>query len=244
MVLLACLVYAGSWAVSQANKIRDGSAVAIVAEKTKAVCVGRYLVDVPVQAEVELSGGVMDGFDIDTVEEIDAGFRERIGARQAGIEASRTDAASDAEGRMVEARDLGVPAMVGRTFIYGHSRGYLIEGGRRVWPESVSIESHAHIQGVSVSLTAKSADQASARQAEALLARLQIRAEDEVPTVPTGMGARAGGKPIDSSLREDALLALWDGIASSIRVRGTVGRPASGPRRTASNQEARQLAAH
>lgn len=333
---------------------------------TKPVCVGRYLVDVPAAAEVELSGGMMDGFDVDTIDETEAEFRERIDARQAEIEASQADAASGTEGGMVEVRNLDIPGMVGRTFIHGRSRGYLIEGDRQVWLESVSVEIHAHIDGVSISLSARSTDEASARQAEAFLARLRLRGDDEVPSLPgfcirravfaeplpahrseylvmrlalpghadlgltlfsvggaapgpgllervaqtkksmgadtllrmitlrsgkrsingvdgeevlvrareynftttygfnweapgtkddpmrpflslelrSGMSARSGGKPIDASLHEDALLAIWDHIAASIRVRKAVGRPPPGLRRTASTREIPQPGAY
>lgn len=319
-------------------------------EKTKTVCVGRYLVDVPAQAEVGLSGGMLDGFDIAAVEESEAAFRERVAAREAEIGAHRADAAGDFEGGMVEARDLRIPGMVGRTLIYGRSRGYLIEGERRVYLESVSVEAHAHMDGLSFSLTAKSTQEASGREAEALLVRLQLRGEDEVPTVPgfciwravfaeplpahknehivmhlglpehpdlgltlaslagarpgpglmariaqadastgadillrmtklrqgkrsinsvdgeevllrareynfattygfsweargaaddpmspylslelrTGINERPGGKPVDTSLHEDALLELWDRIASSIRLRKSGPPPSSG----------------
>jgi hypothetical protein len=47
----------------------------------------------------------------------------------------------------------------------------------------------------------------------------------------TGTNPRPGGKPVDSSLHEDAVLALWDGIASSIRLRQTNITP-SAPERT------------
>jgi hypothetical protein len=45
------------------------------------------------------------------------------------------------------------------------------------------------------------------------------------------MNDRPGSKPVDTTLHEDALLALWDSIASSIRLRG-------------SDQGPRQAAAH
>jgi hypothetical protein len=44
----------------------------------------------------------------------------------------------------------------------------------------------------------------------------------------TGMSARPGGKPVDTSLHEDALLSLWDSIASSIRLRKSGPQPSSG----------------
>src|SRR5437763_943539 len=85
IVLLAALACAGSWAGGQVRSIRDRSEVAKMTEKRKTVCVGRYLVDVPAQAEVGLSGVMLDGFEIETVEESEATFRQRVAAREAAI---------------------------------------------------------------------------------------------------------------------------------------------------------------
>jgi hypothetical protein len=308
-------------------------------EKMKTVCVGRHLVDVPALAEVSFSGAVIDGFTVDTAEESDAEFRERIAAREAELAARGP--ATDGTGGIVEVRDVRRPGMTGRTFIYGRNRAYWFEDGRRVDDDWVAVEIHAHTEGFSVSLASKVADEASAASAEALIAKLQVRGKDEIPTVPgfcvsravfaeplpahqsehtvmhlglaghpdlgitlasiaggapgtsllarvsqteastgadvllrmnklregkrsingidgeevlvrarefnfttsygfswdapgvkddvlqpylslelqTGISERAGGKPVETSLHEDALLALWDSIASSIRVR-------------------------
>ena len=149
----------------------------------KTLCVGRYLIDVPAKSEVSFSGSMLNGFDIVTNKETESAFRKRVEEREAEIVAQRADANCRSEGGMETARDLRVPGMVGRTLIYGRSRGYLMEGERRVDLESVSVEVHAHVNGLSFSLAAQSTDAASAEEAEALLARLQIRREDEVPTV-------------------------------------------------------------
>jgi hypothetical protein len=45
----------------------------------------------------------------------------------------------------------------------------------------------------------------------------------------TGISDRPGGKPVDTSLHEDALLALWDRVASSIRLRKIDPSPAGPP---------------
>jgi hypothetical protein len=45
----------------------------------------------------------------------------------------------------------------------------------------------------------------------------------------TGTNPRPGGKPVDSSLHEDAVLALWDSISSSIRLRKSDPPPADQP---------------
>lgn len=150
-------------------------------ENMKTICVGRFLVDVPVQAEVTLSHEMIAGFDIETIEESEADFRARIAAREADLISSIPPRTGSGRGGLIEARDLSLPGMQGRTFVFGRSRGYLMEGDRRVDMESVSVESHAHVGGISMSLSAKHTEESSAREAEALLARLKIRGEDELP---------------------------------------------------------------
>jgi hypothetical protein len=215
--------------------------------------------------------------------------------------------------------------------------------------EWVSVESHAHTKGLSISLSANYVDEADARVAEALLAQLRLRGAGEIPSLPgfcidhavfaeplpphttehvamhvglpdhpdlalalvsmpgggpdpgliartratdasasadsllrisklregkraingidgeevlirarefnftttygfnweapgldndplqpylslelqTGISARPGGKPMETSLHEDALLSLWDSIASSIRLRKNGPPPSS-----------------
>jgi hypothetical protein len=319
-------------------------------EKMRTVCVGRYLVDVPVQAEVSMSHERIDGFAIDTVAESEAEFRARVAAREAEIDALGAEAGAQGPGGMIEARDLRIPGMVGRSLVYGRTRSHGFEGGRRVDAEWVSVESHAHTGGLSISLSAKYVGEDDVRAAEALLAQLRLRGGDEIPSVPgfcidhavfaeplpahttehiamhiglpdhpdlalalvsmpgggfdpgliarsratdagagadtmlritklregkrsingidgeevlvrarefnftttygfnweapgldndplqpylslelqSGIGERPGGKPVETSLHEDALLALWDSIASSIRLRRNGPPPSSG----------------
>jgi hypothetical protein len=45
----------------------------------------------------------------------------------------------------------------------------------------------------------------------------------------TGTNPRPGGTPVDSSLHEDAVLALWDSISSSIRLRRSDSPPQADP---------------
>lgn len=158
-------------------------------ENMKTVCVGRFLIDVPARAQTSVSRERVAGFEIETVEESETAFRGRIGAREAEIAAR--PAATDGSGGLVEARDLRIPGMVGRTLVYGRNRGYLMEGDRRVDDEFVSVESHAHVGGLSFSLSAKYADEARAGLAEAMLARLQLRDGDDIPGVPGFCIARA-----------------------------------------------------
>ena len=320
-------------------------------EKMKTICVGRFLVDVPEQAELSLSHERIGGFRVDSVEESEPAFLARMTARQAGLAAS--GAAPDAVPGtgLVGTRELAAAGMLGRAFVYDRSRGYMVDKGRRVDMESVSVEVHRHLEGLSFTLSATSVQEADASEAEALLARLQVRAEEAIPPaagfcvwravfaeplpphdtehismhvgVPGhpdvaivfaslpgggndedllervarsdgeasaddmirvtklrvgkrnigefpgeevlervrernfattyaftwetrgidddllrpflslellgGLGPRAGGKPVDSSLHEDAVLALWQSISSSIRLRPSDPRGGAAP---------------
>jgi hypothetical protein len=183
VVLLAALACAGTWAANHIRSVRDRTEVAKMTEKMKTVCVGRYLIDVPNQATVGLSREMISGFTIDAVQESEAVFRERVAEREAMIGARGTvDSAQP--GGMVEARDLRVPGLIGRTFIYGRDRTYGFEGGRRVDVDWVSVESHAHLGGLTLTLSMKYASEDDAKLAETLLAQLRLRDEHEIPAVP------------------------------------------------------------
>jgi hypothetical protein len=153
-------------------------------EKMKTVCVGRFLVDVPAHADVSLSHEMIDGFEIDTVEESETSFHERVATREAEIEMHGVGTDSRETGGVVEARDLRVPNMVGRILVYGRTRSYRMDGKRRVDDEWVSIEAHAHLNGLSIALSMKYADQPDIYSAEALLARLRLRDPEEIPSIP------------------------------------------------------------
>jgi hypothetical protein len=162
--------------------MRDRSEVAKMTEQMKTVCIGRFLIDIPAQAEITVSRERMAGFEIQTVEEDDAAFQKRVAEREVDIDSRGRE--QDHDGGIVEARDLRVPNMVGRVFIYGRSRGYVMEGDRRVDMESVAVEAHGHMNGLSFSLSATESSEARARTAEELLARLRVRGEDEIPSAP------------------------------------------------------------
>jgi hypothetical protein len=153
-------------------------------EKMKTVCVGRYLIDVPGEAEIGLSGQMISGFTIDTIEESEAAFHERVATREASIVAQGNDIGTTRAGGLIEARDLRVAGMFGRAFIYGRDRTYGFEKGRRVDVEWVSVEVHAHLAELSFTLSKKFANEGDAKVAETLLTRLRVRGDDEIPSVP------------------------------------------------------------
>jgi hypothetical protein len=182
IVLLAALACAGSWAAGQVRSMRDRSEVAKMTERRRTVCAGRYLIDVPAQAEASLSGVILDGFEIETMAEGETEFRERVAAHEAEIAGRGT--AIDGTGGIAETRDLRIPGMIGQTLVYGRQRSYWIEQGKRVDAEWLTVEINAYIGAHSFRLLDKLADESRAAAGEALLAKLRARGEDEIPAVP------------------------------------------------------------
>lgn len=137
IVLLAALACAGTWAAGQVSGARDRSEVEKIMKKKSTVCMGRFLVDVPGDAQLRFLHEMMDGFRIETIEDGEAVFGKRLVACEAEIEARGTGTDSRRSSRIADARDL----------------------------------------------------------------------------------PRPGGQPADASLHGEAVLALWDSVSSSIRLR-------------------------
>lgn len=182
VVLLAAVVCATGWAAGEVRGMRDRSEVAKMTAKMKAVCVGRFLVDVPAESRVSMSHEMIDGFAISTIEENEASFNQRLAKHEAEIEARGAASDTRGPGGILVIRDLHIPGMVGKTVVYGRTRTHGFEAGQRVESESVAVEVHGHKEGRSFSLSANYVDEADAKAAEALLGRLRLRGENEIPT--------------------------------------------------------------
>lgn len=196
-VVLSALAYAGSWAASQFHSIRDRSEVAQWTKNAKTVCVGRYLVGLPAEAELSFSGGMLGGFEIGTRSEEDADFHARLDAREAQLKA----------GGMIEIRQLRIPDMAGRILIHGRTRSHGTGAGQTAGSEYVSVETHAHVAGLSVTLAMPYADEADIRLAETLLARLRPRKENGIPGSPGFcMGPAVFAEPLPTKDSEHVVM--------------------------------------
>ncbi|CAH0188113.1 hypothetical protein SRABI118_01421 [Massilia sp. Bi118] len=220
-LVILVFVFSGvaTWAASEIRSARHRSEVAAMMAKKKTACVGRYLVDVPADADVTLTSERLAGFEIQTREEDEATFRTRIAAREAEIATSGR--MSDDSNGLAIVRDLRIPGMIGRTMIFGHNAGYLMEAGRRVKDQFSSVEVHAHIGKQSFTLSAKYADEDRARLAETLLTRLRLRGEDEIPSEPGFCIERAFfSEPLP--IREAEHFALQIGLPNHADIKMTL----------------------
>jgi hypothetical protein len=191
---LAVSVFVGMFILDAIEGMRDREKVAKMTEKTKTVCVGRFLIDVPAAADISLKRAFVDGFDISRRFETQDEWVARTAERETELKQKLNKLGRK---NVESARDVQVNGFAGRIFIHGRVRTYGIENDQRVYTEIVAIDGYAHRDGVSFDLIAKGYDPKRAGNVARLIGQLTARAENEIPAEP--------GFCIDRALIRDPL---------------------------------------
>lgn len=193
--LLAGMVIAGltgAWAIGEAHEKREAERrdkleVARMTNKMTTVCMGRFLVDMPAEARLELARPRIDGFDISSFDEPEAGFRVRLGQREARLRTTpdRFGGTRNLESVREVRTDNGV---VGKIFVHGRivkegtqANGLQLE---RYRDESVAVEALVHGQGMSFELSADRYDPGQVDNLARLVAKLVPNPDNRAPTEP------------------------------------------------------------
>lgn len=197
MKLLALLAVAAvtvtvAWTASAVRATRDMSPQdqAVVHELTgnmKTVCIGRFLIDMPDEAHIELTRPRISGFDISAYEEPVDEFTRRLADREKQI---RDKADSRGGNRNLEiVREVRTASgLIGKIFIHGRSvtegtraNGLEIEHYRY---EAITAEAMVHGKGVSIDLAADDYDPDQVENLSRLVAQLVPNPENEIPSEP------------------------------------------------------------
>lgn len=125
-------------------------------DKMKTVCVGRFLIDVPEEAEIELRQARIDGFEIATFNETEEDFQKRVADRELQIK----DKADWRGGNknLESARDVKTSSgLVGKIFMHSRTveegtQGNGLGGVERYRDEGITTEALVHGHGISIDL--------------------------------------------------------------------------------------------
>jgi hypothetical protein len=175
---------AGTWAL---GAVRDKHEVARMTEQMKTVCVGRLLIDMPVEAQIKLTRQRIDGFDIAAFDESREDFRTRLAAREAEIRArpDRNGGNKNMESATEVKTDSG---FVGKIFVHTRtvskgqsSDGLSVEHYRY---EGIAVEALVHADGVSIDLVTNDYDAALIENLPKLVAKLVPNPGDQIPSEP------------------------------------------------------------
>jgi len=156
-----CAGLAATWAVGKALDKReidrqDQHKVARMTDKMKTVCVGRFLIDVPEKARIELRQARIDGFDISAFNETEEEFHQRLADREAQLVATPDWRGSNKN--LESARNVKtISGLVGKIFMHGRrvdegTRGNGLGGLERYRYEGVTTEALVHDKGISIDL--------------------------------------------------------------------------------------------
>lgn len=189
---------AASWAVGQLRERevarRDQEEVGRMTKQMKTVCMGRFLIDMPDEAMLELTQPRIDGFDISSFDEPEASFQTRLGQREARLRAEpdRLGGTNNLESVREVKTDNGV---VGKIVVHGRTvregtrlRGMELERYRY---EGVAVEALVHGQGISFDVSAPYYNPGLIDNLSRLIAKLVPNPTNEAPKEPSFCVSRA-----------------------------------------------------
>lgn len=186
-VVLAAAVFAGLARAWDREAERDKHEVARMTDKMKTVCVGRFLIDMPEEAQVELRQARIDGFDISVFNETEEEFEKRVANREAQIRA-KPDLLGGNRNLEAESEVKSDNGIIGKIFVHSRTvtegtaaKGLELEHYRY---EGVALEALVHGAGISINLVADDYDPAQIRSLSKLVAQLVPNPDNKIPTEP------------------------------------------------------------
>lgn len=179
-------------------------------QKMKTVCVGRLLIDLPEEAEAELTRARIGGFDIVAFNETADAFQKRVQDREAQLRAKPDQLGGN---RNLElAREIHTDSgLTGKIFVHTRTvtEGTAANGLEleRYRYESVSAEALVHAAGISIDLEADDYDPGKVDALSKLLTQLVANPGNAIPSEPGYCIAHAYVKdPLKASQGEQIMM--------------------------------------
>ena len=182
----------GTWAIGEVREKREAERrdkleVARMTKKMTTVCMGRFLVDMPDEARLELARPRIHGFNISSFDEPEADFKVRLGQREARLRSAPDQFGGNKNLELV--REVKTESgVVGKIFVHGRivtegtqANGLELE---RYRDESVAVEALVHGQGMSFDLSADHYDPDKIDNLAKLVAKLVPNPDNRAPTEP------------------------------------------------------------
>ncbi len=145
--------------------------------KMKPMCVGRFLIDIPADAEVSYRGAMIAGWSISTYDETDEQFAARVEKKEAQLSGEKNERGKPSLESTHEVDKNGVH---GKIHVFGREwiRGLPTEPVS----ESVRVEAMIRVQKHSFILTREFGNDGYLKKLAELVAQFRSREENEIPT--------------------------------------------------------------
>ena len=158
----------------------DKQKVAKMTEKMKTRCVGRFLIDLPADAQVTMRYGALGGFDISTSSaESEEEFAERLRLEELGIAGAVNE---DGQPSLEASKELTVGTGRGKTFVYNRERTKILGDNGYFYSENLQFLSMLRFPGVSVTGEIEWVAPRYIDGLTRILSRIRPLADDEIPS--------------------------------------------------------------
>jgi hypothetical protein len=188
---IAFAVAAGTWTVGQLRERevarRDQQEVARMTKEMETVCLGRFLIDMPSEAQLGLRGVRVDGLEIESFEELTADFLTRLALREKRLKGEPKQLVGTEYLESVTEVNTDND-VVGKIFVHGRTlkEGTRMSGSerKRYRYEGVVVEAMVHGGGMSFEIGAKDYNPDLIENLPKLVAKLVPNRSNRAPTEP------------------------------------------------------------
>lgn len=180
-------------------------------DKMKTLCVGRFLIDLPEEAEIGLRGASIDGFDVSAFKETEEAFQTRVADREAQIRAVPDWLGGNKN--LESVREVNTDSgLVGKIFMHSRTvdegtRGNGRGGVERYRYEGITTEALVHGQGISIDLFYEDRAPEWIEDLPKLVNQLVVNPDMHIPTEPGFCMDRAFVRdPLSADQREQIMM--------------------------------------
>jgi hypothetical protein len=195
------------WSIGAVRNSLDKKKVKHMTETMKTVCVGRFLIDVPVEAKVSFRGEFLSGWNISIdPDETDEQFSARLANREAELKVAKNEQGRDSLESTIR---IGHNNIRGSIFVFDRIWTHGFEDGKRVDSTAAAVHGYVHTQLTSLDFTAKLLDAKDANELAQVVTQIKPLKEGEIPTEPGFCFGRAMIKdPLLASQNERVTMFL------------------------------------
>lgn len=172
------------WESDLRHKIQDATQLT---NRMETHCIGRFLIDMPAEAQVEFGQATIDGFNIAAFVETPEEFKKRLAAREAEIRA-KPDQQGGNKNLESEKQVESDHGMIGKVFVHSRmvhegtaANGLELEHYRN---EGVALEALVHGGGISIDLGSDYYDPDQIWRLPRLVAQLVPNPDNKIPSHP------------------------------------------------------------
>jgi hypothetical protein len=170
------------WTVDAVWSSQQPKEVTRMRKETKTFCVGRFLIDVPANAQVSIGKAAIDGFDIINFgAETQDHFAERLKRREEEINAKTNEAGKKNMESILEVHQDHVR---GRIFVFGFNSTYGFHGEKKIVYSGVAVNAYVNVAGTTFGFIANDYNPDETGKLTKLLAKFEPLNGRVIPSQP------------------------------------------------------------